>query len=80
MYAMIIKKNILPYLLKNNLPLKEYIDQNIKNNLFNNLKIFYVYPPLITHNNSISSDRRVTSSKKPLTKWFKLKQNKITLV
>ena len=80
MYAMLIRKNKLPYLLKNNIPLKEYIDQNIKNNLFSTLKIFYVYPPLITHNNNIASDRRITSSKKPLTKWFKLKQHKITIV
>lgn len=79
MYAMLIKKKILPQLIKDNLPISGNIDQIIKNNIFDKINVYIAYPPLITHNNNIKSMRRLVSNRQTTTRWFKEIQNKIKI-
>ena len=78
-YCMLIKRRILPLLLKKHIPISGNIDQTMKNKLFKHLNVYYLYPPLVTHNNEIESDRRVVSNRKPLTGWFKHVQNRVKI-
>lgn len=78
-YAMLINKKSIHKLLKMSKPLTHAIDMQIKKD-FDKFKVYYVYQPLITHNNNISSDRRLNSNQKPLTQWFKKTQSKINIV
>ena len=80
MYGMIIKKKIIPLLLKYNLPITDNIDQVIKNKLFDKINAYYIVPPLITHNNHFKSMRRVNSNKNPFTIWSKKIQPQITII
>ena len=79
MYAMLIHYNFLQKLIENNLPISGNIDQSIKNKLFQSSNIFICNPPLITHDNTQPSMRRVISNKPSTTKWFSHVQNKIAV-
>ena len=76
---MLIKRRLLPFLLKKHVPISDNIDQTFKNKLFKDLNVYYVYPPLVTHNNEIDSDRRVVSNKKATTRWFRDVQNRVKI-
>jgi GR25 family glycosyltransferase involved in LPS biosynthesis len=78
-YCMLIKRRLLPFLLKKHVPISDNIDQTFKNKLFKDLNVYYVYPPLVTHNNEIDSDRRVVSNKKATTRWFRDVQNRVKI-
>lgn len=79
-YAMLINSKCLDTLIKNNTPLRENIDQNLKNNLYEKLKVFFVVPPLVKHNNELDSMRRLNSGKSATTRWFSKVQDNITLL
>jgi glycosyl transferase, family 25 len=79
MYGMIINKRVIPILLKHNIPIKDNIDQVVKNHIFDKIKVYYIIPVLIKHNNSFYSMRRINSNRIPLTRWFKETQSKITI-
>tara|TARA_B100001093_G_scaffold243566_1_gene233328 strand:+ start:532 stop:1317 length:786 start_codon:yes stop_codon:yes gene_type:complete len=78
-YCMLIKRRTLPLLLEKNIPISNNIDQAIKNKVFKHINVYYLYPPLVTHNNEIESDRRVLSNLTPLTGWFKHVQNRVKI-
>ncbi len=79
-YGMLINSKCVDTLLENNMPIKENIDQNIKNNLYEKLNVYFAVPPCVVHNNNLDSMRRLNSGKSPTTKWFSRVQNKITLL
>lgn len=79
MYAMLIHYDFLQKLIENNLPISGNIDQSIKNKLFQTSNIFICNPPVITHDNTQPSMRRVVSNKPSTTKWFSNVQNKIAV-
>ena len=79
MYAMLIHYNFLQKLIENNLPISGNIDQSIKNKLFQTSNIFICNPPLINHDNTQPSMRRIVSNKPSTTKWFSHVQNKIII-
>tara|TARA_Y100000991_G_C21954275_1_gene341307 strand:- start:863 stop:1645 length:783 start_codon:yes stop_codon:yes gene_type:complete len=79
MYAMMINKDILPRLIRENIPISGNIDQTIKNNLFEKLNVYFAYPPIITHNNNEKSMRRVVSNRASTTNWFKYIQNNVNI-
>ena len=79
-YGMLINSKCVDTLIENNMPIKENIDQNLKNNLYEKLNVFFAVPPCVVHNNNLDSMRRLNSGKTPTTKWFSRVQNKITLV
>ena len=79
-YAMLINKSFVKKLISVNIPIRDNIDQTIKNNLFKCSNIFICNPPLIIHDNNLPSMRRVISNKTPSTKWFSHVQDKIIIV
>ena len=79
MYAMLIHYDFLQKLIENNLPISGNIDQSIKNKLFQSSNIFICNPPLITHDNTQPSMRRVVSNKPSTTKWFSNIQDKVVI-
>ena len=79
MYAMLIHKDFLNKLIKNNIPIQDNIDQVVKNKLFDNSDIFICNPPLIKHDNSQPSMRRILSNKQPTTKWFSHVQDNVVV-
>ena len=79
-YGMLINSKCVDTLLKYNIPIKENIDQNIKNNLYEILNVYFAVPPCVIHNNNLDSMRRLNSGKSGTTKWFSRVQNKITLL
>lgn len=79
-YAMLINKSFIQKLISINIPIKDNIDQTIKNNLFNCSNIFICNPPLIIHDNNLPSMRRVLSNKTPTTKWFSNVQDQIVII
>ena len=80
MYAMLINRRVIPKLLKHSQPIRDNIDQVIKNELHKSIKVYYVYPTLINHNNQFDSMRRVNSNRIPKTRWFLNTQSKITIL
>ena len=78
-YAMLINKNSIGKLPRLCIPLTHGIDQKLKKN-FDKLNVYYIYKPLVNHNNNISSDRRINNKQKPLTAWFKYTQNKVKVI
>lgn len=81
MFGLLINKKCIDKLLKHHLPIKNDIDITIKK-LFSKLNIYYIYPPLVTHNNHLDSIRRIYSnqSKKASKKWINYTQNNITIL
>jgi GR25 family glycosyltransferase involved in LPS biosynthesis len=75
-YAMVISQKCLSALITSNEDIDEYIDQSIKNKLFNNHKIYYTVPPLVKHNNEFDSMRRVLSGQSAKS-WFIKHQDNI---
>ena len=78
-YAMLINTKILPILLKYHLPIRDNIDQTMKNILFKKLNVYIFNPPLILHNNDFESQRRLLSNKSGKTNWGRYIQNKISI-
>ena len=79
MYAMLIHYDFLQKLIENNLPISGNIDQSIKNKLFKTSNVFICNPPLINHDNTQPSMRRVISNKPSTTKWFSHVQDNIVI-
>lgn len=79
-YAMLIRRKCLRYLIENNLPIRDKIDQNLKNNMYDTLGVYFAVPPLVKHNNELDSMRRLNSGKSPTTRWFSHVQDKIEIV
>ena len=80
MYAMLINRKVLQKLIDSNTPIDDNIDQVLKNKLFNKINTYYVFPPLIKHNNEFDSMRRINSNRAPTTNWFKNIQDNINIV
>lgn len=80
MYAMLINKKVIDKLLQNCQPIEDNIDQVVKNKLFKEINTYYLYPPLVTHNNEFDSMRRINSNRQPKTRWFYNTQHKITIL
>lgn len=78
-YAMLINTKILPSLLKNHLPIKDNIDQTMKNVMFKKMNVYIFNPPLILHNNDFDSQRRLLSNRSGKTTWSKYIQNKVVI-
>ena len=81
-YAMLINKTGRNKLLEICLPIKKSIDHHLKKYFNNYLKVYYVNPPLIKHNNEIDSDRRIINNqkKRPNKKWIKNKQTYVKII
>jgi len=78
-YAMLINTKIIPLLLKSHLPIKDNIDQTMKNVLFKKMNVYIFNPPLILHNNNFDSQRRLLSNRSGKTTWSKFIQNKVVI-
>jgi len=80
-YAMLINKKCLDTIIKKNLPIDNDIDQSL-NKRCRKLKVYYVYPPLVTHNNELDSMRRIYSNqtKQSSKRWLNHTQKKITII
>ena len=79
-YAMLIRRKCLRSLIENNLPIRDKIDQNLKNNMYDKLGVYFVVPPLVKHNNELDSMRRLNSGKSATTRWFSDVQDKIEII
>lgn len=79
-YAMLIRRKCLRMLIENNLPIRDKIDQNLKNNMYDKLGVYFVVPPLVKHNNELDSMRRLNSGKSATTRWFSDVQDKIEIL
>ena len=79
-YAYLIKKDNIDTLLEL-VPFNDDLDFRIKNKVFNRNKVFYLYPPIITHNNKINSDRRIADKNTPIASihWRTNLQPNITI-
>ena len=75
MYAMLIKKKLLKVLYDNVIPIRDNIDQTVKNDVFNKINVYIANPPIITHDNDVDSMRRIISNRSNTTNWFKYVQN-----
>ena len=64
------------------LPFDLDFDKQIKDNFFSKHKVYYLNPPLITHNNDLDSIRRIISKQpsKASNYWRNVKQNRVTLI
>jgi len=74
-----INKNIIPRLIKANIPLSGNIHQTIKNKLFSNKNLYFPYLPIIFYDNNQKSMRKLLSNKSSTNNWFKYIQNNIKI-
>jgi len=79
-YGMLIRRKCLRVLIEDNLPIRDKIDQNLKNNMYDKLGVYFAVPPLVKHNNELASMRRLNSGKSATTRWFSEVQDKIEIV
>ena len=79
-YGMLIRRKCLRVLIEDNEPIRDKIDQNLKNNMYDKLGVYFTVPPLVKHNNELDSMRRLNSGKSATTRWFSDVQDKIEIV
>jgi GR25 family glycosyltransferase involved in LPS biosynthesis len=81
-YAMLVNRDGCTKLIAQTTPLRKSIDHQLKEEFNKSLKVYYVNPPLITHNNNLDSDRRILNktSSKPSLKWRSYKQNNVEIM
>ena len=81
-YAMLINKDGCNKLIAQTTPLHKSIDHQLKEAFNKSIKVYYVNPPLVTHDNGLDSDRRIlnNTSSKPSLKWRKFKQNNVEII
>ena len=54
MYAMLIKKKLLKVLYDSVIPIRDNIDQTVKNDVFSKINVYIANPPIITHDNEVA--------------------------
>ena len=79
-YAMLVRKKNMSKMLEAMKPVKKDFDIQLRDNYNKNNNIYYFNPPLILHDNTINSDRRVIdgSTPKSSSRWRNHIQGQIT--
>jgi glycosyl transferase family 25 len=81
-FAYMVNKKSLKTLIKKSKPLITAIDNQIKDEAFKDLNVYYAYPPIISHNYNFKSDNnRINENKEySITNKFLMKAKKIILM
>lgn len=79
-YGMLVRKKNMDKMLKAMTPVSKDFDIQLRDNYNKNSNIYYFNPPIILHDNTIDSDRRVIDGSTPKSgyRWRNHIQGKIT--